>query len=107
VVIGGTFDQPTYRPDLSRLIQIDTQKAVRDILQDPEKGVRDLLDEQKDRIRSILNPRRSETPAESGETEGADGAEGADASGERTEKKENPSVEDAARDLLRSLPFGK
>lgn len=110
VVIGGTFDQPTYRPDLARLIQIDTQKAVQDILQDPEKGVKELLDEQKDRIRSILNPDRSETPAESRETdapESAGGVDSADASGEEKKKKDKPSAEDAVRNLLRSLPFGK
>lgn len=109
VVVGGTFDRPTYRPDLANLIRIDPRRAAEAIARDPKQGVRDLIDEQKDRIRSILLPGR-EVP----EAEGDDAESSSDPEAEDSERREDatpearkPSVEDAFRDLLRTLPKGK
>ncbi|MFP4420360.1 MAG: AsmA family protein [Desulfococcaceae bacterium] len=115
VVIGGTFDKPTYRPDLENLIQIDPRKTVDAILKDPKKGVKDLLKEQEERIRSILTPGREESPAaESGSPKensssseqngSSDEPSEEDAKSKQEDKK--PSAEDAVRNLLRSLPLG-
>lgn len=120
VAIGGTFGRPTYRPDLENLIRIDPRKAAEAIAKDPEQGIRDILDEQKDRIRSILLPGRDAPAAKSdggdGSTSSSDAGKpsGSGASDGEEEPRENappekrkPSAEDAVRDLLRTLPFGK
>lgn len=82
VLVGGTFSQPLFRPDLMGMIRQMPEDTVKEILRDPKKGISQAVDQ-------LLEP----GPKKDKE--------------EETEKKSSGKVEEKIGDFLKKLPFGQ
>ena len=85
VFIGGTFQAPSFRPDIKGIVQMIPEETVSELLEKPKEKVDEILKNKKDSIDKILKPKKDEQ--KSGRNE------------------PSKKIEDKVGDFIKKFPF--